>query len=510
MEFVFSSLTYLLLFVLTAILLFLIRDEVKTKSLDEDINEGLREPPAPKSWPIIGHLYLMARHKVPYRVFGEIMVDLGAVFRLDLGTVPCVVINGLQNIREVLMVKGDHFDSRPSFRRFNQLFKGDKNNSLAFCDWSQLQKSRRELLRAHTFPHAASNMYNRLDKCVKTELTDLLDTIDALNDTSCVNLKYLLLHSCANMFMSYFCSARFTKSYDRFREFVRNFDEVFYEVNIGSAGDFLPWLKPLYHWHFKKLRSWSASIRKFMISEIFEQRRTAWKNESKPVDFVDSILEACSQSDRDDGFNADVGLFALEDIIGGHSAITNFIVKALGFLVERPDVQKRIQEEADAVTLVSGNIGLAERCQMPYTEAVVYETIRLIASPIVPHMANKDTSIAGMKISKGTTVFINNYDLNMSPELWENPEHFNPERFINEEGRLEKPDYFLPFSGGKRSCMGYKLVQLISYCTIATLLQKYSLLPVEDVSYSVPKGNLALPYVTFPFQLRKRTTEQLK
>lgn len=127
MEFVFSSLTYLLLLVLTAVLLFLIRDELKTKKVEDNVDR-LIDAPAPKSWPILGHLYLMARYKVPYRVFDEIMADLGSVFRLDLGSVPCVVINGLHNIREVLMIKGDHFDSRPTFRRFEQLFKGDKNN----------------------------------------------------------------------------------------------------------------------------------------------------------------------------------------------------------------------------------------------------------------------------------------------------------------------------------------------------------------------------------------------
>jgi len=109
-----------------------------------------------------------------------------------------------------------------------------------------------------------------------------------------------------------------------------------------------------------------------------------------------------------------------------------------------------------------------------------------------------------MRIQKGTMVFLNNYTLHMSPELWNNPEHFSPERFINTDGRLEKPEYFIPFSGGKRSCMGYKLVQLISFSTISTLLNKYTLLPVEDVSYAVPKGNLALPFVTFPFRLRSR------
>lgn len=127
MELVFSYLTYLLLFVLFAVLMFLILDGLKTTKR-VDVNVDLVDPPAPKSWPILGHLHLMARYKVPYRVFDEIMADLGLIFRLNLGSVPCVVINGLNNIREVIMIKGDHFDSRPSFRRFNQLFKGDKNN----------------------------------------------------------------------------------------------------------------------------------------------------------------------------------------------------------------------------------------------------------------------------------------------------------------------------------------------------------------------------------------------
>lgn len=145
MEFVFSSLTYLLLIVLTAVLLFLIRDELKTKPVDDGDNVGLVDAPAPKAWPIIGHLYLMARYKVPYRVFDEIMADLGSVFRLDLGSVPCMVVNGLNNIRDVIMVKGDHFDSRPSFRRFNQLFKGDKNNCKYLYFYSYAEKKKKTI-----------------------------------------------------------------------------------------------------------------------------------------------------------------------------------------------------------------------------------------------------------------------------------------------------------------------------------------------------------------------------
>ena len=92
----------------------------------------------------------------------------------------------------------------------------------------------------------------------------------------------------------------------------------------------------------------------------------------------------------------------------------------------------------------------------------------------------------------------------MNTDLWTNPEAFQPERFINADGRVIKPDHFLPFGGGRRSCMGYKIVQLISFSTIASLLQTYNILPVDGVSYKVPIGNLALPFDTFNFKFEKR------
>lgn len=92
----------------------------------------------------------------------------------------------------------------------------------------------------------------------------------------------------------------------------------------------------------------------------------------------------------------------------------------------------------------------------------------------------------------------------MSPELWNEPEKFQPERFINSEGRIVKPEYFLPFSGGRRSCMGNKMVQLISFATITSLFQSYSLKKLPGVQYKVGIGDLALPYQTYEFKFEPR------
>lgn len=98
---------------------------------------------------------------------------------------------------------------------------------------------------------------------------------------------------------------------------------------------------------------------------------------------------------------------------------------------------------------------------------------------------------------------MNNYDLSMSEDLWEEPEKFKPERFVV-DNRLLKPEHFLPFGGGRRSCMGYKMVQLVSFGILSRLLQNFTILPVDAEDYKVRIGDLALPKKSFSFKFEKR------
>lgn len=91
----------------------------------------------------------------------------------------------------------------------------------------------------------------------------------------------------------------------------------------------------------------------------------------------------------------------------------------------------------------------------------------------------------------------------MSKELWNDPEKFSPERFLV-DNRLVKPDHFLPFGGGRRSCMGYKMVQLISVGILSSILQKFTVLPIHRQNYEIPIGTLSVPKSTFEFKFAAR------
>lgn len=86
------------------------------------------KPPGPKPFPIIGNLASMGGYEVPYQAFDALAEKYGSIISLRLGSVPTVVVNGIDNIKEVLITKTTHFDSRPNFRRYHDLFSGNKQN----------------------------------------------------------------------------------------------------------------------------------------------------------------------------------------------------------------------------------------------------------------------------------------------------------------------------------------------------------------------------------------------
>lgn len=84
--------------------------------------------PGPKPFPVIGSMHILGQYEVPYQAFGELAKTYGPIIRMNLGSVPSLIVNGQEFIREVLFVKGTHFDSRPNFKRYNNLFGGAKDN----------------------------------------------------------------------------------------------------------------------------------------------------------------------------------------------------------------------------------------------------------------------------------------------------------------------------------------------------------------------------------------------
>lgn len=80
----------------------------------------------------------------------------------------------------------------------------------------------------------------------------------------------------------------------------------------------------------------------------------------------------------------------------------------------------------------------------------------------------------------GTTVILHLYSVCHDPELWDQPEEVRPDRFIK-DGKLVIPDYFLPFSAGRRSCIGEQLARKELFLFFANIMQNFRIVLLDGV-----------------------------
>ncbi|MEU1409368.1 cytochrome P450 [Streptomyces sp. NPDC005728] len=160
-------------------------------------------------------------------------------------------------------------------------------------------------------------------------------------------------------------------------------------------------------------------------------------------------------------------------LVAGHET-TATTLTWLYLLLDRSPTAR---EEA----LTAGGEGSAQRRRA--IQALVHETLRLYPSAwILPRHVTEDDTIGGYTVEAGTDLLVCPYLTHRDPELWPDPEHFAPQRFITPDGRPTHPGAYFPFGMGPRACLGLQFALRES-----TILLEH-LLPVHTLAFSsIPK-----------------------
>jgi cytochrome P450 len=138
---------------------------------------------------------------------------------------------------------------------------------------------------------------------------------------------------------------------------------------------------------------------------------------------------------------------------------------------KHPEAADRIRAEGEQVYGDRAPTA-ADYSALAYTRAVIQETMRLYP-PIwgLIRVAAKPDVIDGKEIKVGDRVVMFAYGVHHNPKYWDEPEEFRPERFIGNQKRV--PYTYLPFGGGKRSCIGGAMSQVENTLALSILLRKF-------------------------------------
>ncbi|XP_004386030.1 cytochrome P450 2W1 [Trichechus manatus latirostris] len=428
-----------------------------------------RWPPGPRPLPLVGNLHLLDMRRLD-RSLMELAERYGPVFTVHLGHQKTVVLTGFEAVRAALVGTGQKLADRPLIPIFQHIQGG---RGIFFSSGPHWRAARQFTVRAlHGLGMGRAPAAHK----VLEELEWLVVQLDSYGGRPFP--LPLLGWAPSNITFTLLFGQRFDYQDPLFVSLLGLIDEVM--VLLGSPGlqmfNVFPQLGAVLQLHRPVLLK-IEEVRAILKTLLEARRRHALRG--SPVQgYVDALIQQGQGEEPLGPFSeADMVACTLDMVMAGTETTSATLQWAVLLMVRHPRVQGRTQAELDRV------LGLRrprpdDQAALPYTNAVLHEVQRYITLlPHVPRCATAPTRLGAYLLPKGTPVIPLLTSVLLDKTQWETPEQFNPGHFLDADGRFVKRAAFLPFSAGRRVCVGESLARTELFLLFAGLLQRFRLQP---------------------------------
>ncbi|XP_006871464.1 PREDICTED: cytochrome P450 2S1-like [Chrysochloris asiatica] len=463
-------------------------------------------PPGPAPLPLLGNL-LQLRPGALYSGLMQLSKKYGPVFTVYLGPWRrVVVLVGHQAVREALGEQAEEFSGRGTLATLDRTFDG---HGVFFSNgerWRQLRKFTLLTLRDLGMGKREG------EQLIQAEAQCLVKAFQEMEGQP-FDPSLLLAQATSNIICSLTFGLRFPYTDKDFQAVVRAANGTLLGISSpwGQSLEMFSWfLRPLPGSH-TQLLCHVGTLAAFAIQQV-QQHRGDLDASGPARDVVDAFLLKIAQEEQNPNTEfteKNLLMTVIYLLFAGTVTVSATVSYALLLLLKYPQVQERVHEELTR-ELEAGQVpGLGDRAHLPYTDAVLHEAQRLLALvPMgVPRTLTQTTCFRGYTLPQGTEVFPLLGSVLHDPEIFEHPDEFNPDRFLDENGRFKKHEAFLPFSLGKRVCLGEGLARAELFLLFTAILKAFSLespCPPDALSLQPAVSGFANIPPTFHLQVRSR------
>lgn len=440
----------------------------------------LKHPPGPTGLPLVGYMPFLKPSI--YRAFMNLTKRYGNVFQVTIGSFQIVVVNGKAGLREAFTEKIESFAGRPD--TFSSRVAANGHSVFLSSKYDAAWKLQKRICEntLHRFADTHSGLIHEI---IIGEGNSLVNTFLSHKGEPFDPSKYILEHVGSIIYQICYGQSPNVRDDERFKVRMSRQRKVAEFWGSRNPVEMMPWTRYFLPWIRKQYRSLVEANTEARMGMLQEHAKTF--DPDNPRDLADGLLLASTEYSKEDkeavGIT-DNQIFAnLEGVEGGGFETVNHTLRWMVlFMAKFSTIQDKARMEInDVIGSISPH--MSHQSKLPYTEATILEIMRMAnIVPLVLHSATTDATLMGYDVPKGTRIIGNLYSTAFDEEFWGDPECFRPERFLGENGDVdrEKATYFLPFSAGRRRCIGEKVAKAEIFLLFVTILQRCRITKPRD------------------------------